>query len=512
MRTVNSMKNISIGIFTQIVMVFLGFISRKVFIDSLGVEYLGINGLLTNVLSMLALVESGIGTSIVYLLYKPLSENDRPKVIALIQLYKKLYLFLSIIILVLSLILYPFLDLIIKGSESLTYISLAYFIFVFKNMFSYFNAHKVSLISADQKGYILARVNLGFSIFSTVTRIFVLVMTENYILYLLIELVINFIQIIFHGRIVDKRYPYIKTKVKYFIHKSEKSSLITNVKAIFLHNVGGFAVHGTDNILISTFVGIGTVGIFSNYTMIIGQLGALLSPILNGVGDSVGNLVASESDEKKYSIFKVIYFLNFWLYSVSVVLLYNLIEPLINWWLGKGLLLSSSVLIIILVNFFINGLRTPVFTFKAKSGIFVQDKYTPLFAAAVNLIASIILVKYFGLFGIFLGTTISILSIIWIAPSLVYSKVFNKPVWPYFTKFVFYSVLTLLTCFITSIVCDYLILENSFLSLVVKGIICLLIPNSIYIALFYKSQEFQYLLNIVLSRIKVNTKLTSSIK
>ena len=265
----------------------------------------------------------------------------------------------------------------------------AYFIFVATTLLSYFNAHKVSLINADQKGYVLARLNLGFSIFTTVTRIIVLLLTANYILYLLIELVIGIIQTIFNGKVVDKRYDYIKTKEKYSISKVEKESLITNTKAIFLHNIGTFCVLGTDNILISAFIGIATVGLYSNYTMIIGQLAALVNPIIGGIGASVGNLIAAGDSDKKYFIFKITYLVNFWIYSICVIFLYILLQPFINWWLGEGYLLDKLSFILILVNFYLMGLRSSISTFKNKAGIFVKDKYIPLLEAAINLVASI---------------------------------------------------------------------------------------------------------------------------
>ncbi|MDH4423927.1 hypothetical protein QEZ44_21410 [Bacillus cereus] len=498
MRTGNSLKNIFISIISAFIIAILGFISRKVFLDSLGVEYLGINGLLTNVLSMLALVESGIGVSIVYHLYKPLADNDKPRIIAFIQLYKKAYAVLATIILVLSIIMYPFLGKLIKDSESISYITIAYFIFVAKNMISYLNAHKVALINADQKEYILTSINFGFQVFTTIAKIIILISTENYILYLLIELAIYIIQTVFNSRIVEKRYSYIKTKDRYVINEKEKDSLIKNIKALFLHNIGSFCVFGTDNILISMFIGITTVGLYSNYTMIIGQLGSFLTPILSGIGASVGNLIAIESNDKSHSVFQVAYLINFWVYSIGVILLYNLLEPFIDWWLGKGYLLDTLTFIMILINFYITGLRVSIMTFKAKGGIFVQDKYMPLIEAAINLGASLVLVKYIGLAGIFLGTTISTLStVFWNVPRLVYKHIFNMSVWSYFKKYIFYAILTLITCFITTNICNVLVISSGFMSLVAKGIICLIVPNIIYFFVFYKKEEFQYIKSIL---------------
>lgn len=491
------MKNISIGVFSQIIIVLLGLISRKVFVDSLGIDYLGIDGLLTNVIAIMALVESGIGISIVYNLYKPLAENDKDKVTALIQLYKKAYKVLAIIILVISIVLFPFLMNILKDADFISNISFIYFLFVVKNMISYLNAHKWSLINADQKGYVLARMNLLFQVSTTIAKIIILVLTQNYILYLIIELFIYLLQNIVNGAIVNKRYPYIKTKVKYFVDKSTMDNLVKNVKAMFLHNIGGFLVFGTDNILIASFISVATVGLYSNYTMIINQLSALVKPILGGIGASVGNLITTESNEKTYSIFKIVYLVNFWIFSLCVIFLYNLLEPFITWWLGKELLLEKTVFIVILLNFYLTGMRTAIATFKDKAGLFVQDKYAPLIEGGINLISSLVLVKYYGLAGIFMGTTIStITTIFWTQPCIVYKHVFMKPVQSYFIKYGFFAMLTFGACFATTFICTIIVAGNDFISLVIKGMICLIVPNLIYICIFYKNAEFQYLKNI----------------
>ena len=496
MRVENSIKNIYINIITQIMVILLGFISRKIFIDTLGTEYLGINGLLTNVLSMLSLVECGIGTSIVYNLYKPLAENDKPKIIALVQLYKRIYTVLAILIFLLGMALYPFFNIFIKGEEKINYLFLVYLIFVIKNVISYLNAHKWSLINADQKGYVLSRYNLLFNVITTVSRIIILKFTRNYILYLVIELLIIIIQNIWNGRIV-------KEKKKYYVGNEVKEYLKKNVKAIFLHNIGGYCVFGTDNLLISSLVNLKAVGLYSNYTMIINQLSSLITPILNGIGASVGNLIATEDKDKAFQIFNVTYLINFWMYSFSIIFLYNLLEPFIDFWLGKGLLLGRVTFIVILLNFYLTGLRKSISIFKEKAGIFTPDKYAPIIEAAINLIISIILAKRLGLIGIFLGTTISSVSIpIWLQAKIVYNKVFNKSVLVYFKKYLIYLIMTLSAGFITTIVCNKVVMNNEFFTLVFKGIICIIIPNTLYLIVVFKTNEFKYIKFIIIDMIK----------
>ena len=503
MRVKNSIKNIYISIFTQLIITLLGFISRRVFISSLGSEYLGVNGLLTNVLSMLSLVEGGIGTSIVYNLYKPLAENDRPKIIALVQLYKRIYTVLAIFIFLLGMALYPFLGIFVKEEEKVNYLFLVYLIFVIKNVISYLNAHKWSLINADQKGYVLSRYNLLFNIITTVSRIIILKFTRNYILYLVIELLIIIIQNIWNGRIVNIRYPYIKEKKKYYVGNEVKEYLKKNVKAIFLHNIGGYCVFGTDNLLISALVNLKAVGLYSNYTMIINQLSSLITPILNGIGASVGNLIATEDEDKAFQIFNVTYLINFWIYSFSVIFLYNLLEPFIDFWLGKGLLLGRVTFIVILLNFYLTGLRKSISIFKEKAGIFTPDKYAPIAEAAINLITSIILAKRLGLIGIFLGTTISSVSIpIWLQAKIVYNEIFNKSVLVYFKKYLIYLIMTLSAGVITTIVCNKVVMNNEFFTLILKGIICVIIPNTLYFIVVFKTNEFKYIKSIIIDMIK----------
>lgn len=514
MRTDHSMKNITINFLSQIIIILLGFISRKVFIDSLNIEYLGINGLLTNVISMMALVEGGIGISIVYNLYKPLADNDQKKVIALVQLYKKLYGILALIMFILSLCLYPFFDSLIKDADTISNIGVIYFLFVGKTIVTYLNAHKWSLINADQKGYVLAKVNLIFQIVTTIAKIIILILTKSFILYLVIEFLLYALQTLINGNIVDKRYPYIKTKEKYKLDNATLTNIKENVKALFLHNFGGFIVFGTDNILISSFIGIAMVGLYSNYTMITQQLTALVGPILGGIGASVGNLIATEGIEKNYSIFKISYLINFWVYSICVIFLYNVLEPFINWWLGDGYLLGNWVFIFILVNMYLNGMRTTIQTFKNKAGLFKQDKFAPVIEGLINIVASLILLQYFGLLGIFVGTILStLLTVFWTQPVIVFKHLFKRPVFSYFATYMFFSLLTIFTCLCVSIIIGNFITGNSFIQIVFKGSLSLVIPNIFYLVIFYKTKEFKYIKNIMLMRLKkskVNKNLVSA--
>ncbi|WP_289129063.1 oligosaccharide flippase family protein [uncultured Clostridium sp.] len=512
MRTKYAIKNISISIFSQIVITLLGFASRKVFVDSLGAEYLGVNGLLSNVLSMMVLIESGIGISIVYNLYKPLADNNKEKIIALVQLYKKAYTALAIIMLVISSVLYPFMGYLMKTDTDIPGIFIVYFIFVGKNIISYMNAYKWALINADQKGYVLSTSNLVFQILTTIGKILILMITKNYIAYLLIEVAIFVIQNVVNTIIVYNRYPYIKNKSKYKIDLDTKDNINKNVKAMFFHNIGGYLVSSTDNILISAFVGLKAVGLYSNYTMVISQLSNLLSPIINGIGASVGNLIVTEDNNKTYSIFRVSFMISFWIYSFATIILYNLLDPFIGWMFGTEYILSKSVVLVVLLNFYLNGMRGPIATFKNKAGLFVQDKYISVIEGLVNLFGSLILIKYFGFIGVFLGTTLSTLvTVFWSQPRVVYKYLFKRTVISYFIKYVIGIVVMLLVGGVTTFICNLVATEITFISLIIRGLICLITVNSIYLLIFFRTPEIKYLITSLkvqfnLIREKVSTR------
>ncbi|MDM0988976.1 oligosaccharide flippase family protein [Clostridium perfringens] len=494
MRTENAVKNIFMGLIAQVVIIILGFISRKVFIDNLGTEYLGINGLLTNVLSMMVLIESGIGISIVYNLYKPLAEDNKEKIAALVNLYKNAYKVLAFIMIGISIMLYPLLGKLMKTENQISELILVYSIFVIKNVISYLNAYKWALINADQKGYVLTRNNLIFQVVTTISKIIILITTKNYLLFLLIELFIFIIQNFFNTKVVKRIYPYLNDKVNVSLDSETKNNINKNIRAMFLHNIGGYLVFSTDNILISSFINVSTVGLYSNYTMIIGQLSGLLSPVISGIGAGVGNLIATENEEKIYEIFKTTFFISFWIYSFATIFLYNLLEPFINWWIGEGYLLNKFVFLVVLFNFYINGMRSVIGTYKSKAGLFVQDKYMPALEGVVNLVISLILIKYLGLVGVFLGTTISTLIIpFWNQPRIVYKELLKKSVSKYFITFLVYLMIMLGVGWVTSNICNSIVSGYSFTSLIVRGVVCVIIPNIIYFIIFFKTKEFQYL-------------------
>lgn len=502
MRIKHSIVNIAAGLGNQVIITALSFISRTVFITYLGIEYLGISGLFTSILAMLALAEAGIGSSIIYSLYKPVAENNQEKINALMRLYRQAYLVIAAVVLLLGLAIMPFLSTFINET-TVENIHLIYLVFLINTVLPYLYLHKHSFLNVCQKTYIITGIYSISSIASVIIKIAILYYTQNFILYLVVESIITLFTSVILAIIVNRLYPFLKNKVTSKLDAETKGNIIRNIKAIFLQNIGVYLVFGTDNIIISTFISVTAVGLFSNYHMLIEICRTFINQIFNNIYHSVGNLVASETREKIYSIYKVTMLLNFWLYSFFTICLLILLEPFLTIWIGSEFLMSKSVLIVLMVIFYERGMRNSITTVKNTSGLFHEDRFAPLCQAAVNLIISIVLVQKIGIIGVFIGTMISAFVVpFWVTPYFVYKNVFNKSLIIYFGKYLYYVLIGLGTYLITSFIVSFITIENIF-TLALGGLICMIIPNVLYVVIFHKTSEFKYLYGVVKTIISI---------
>ena len=483
--------------------IFLGFFTRKVFVDNVGLEYLGLNGLLQNILGLMTLIEGGFATSVVYNMYKPLAEDNRPKILALLQLYKRVYRWIALGIAFFSICLYPFIGYFLKDASQLSYVGLVYFIFLFNSLIGYFSAYKWSLINASQQGYRLTAINLIYQIGVSISKLVILYLTKNYILYLVVEALFNVVYNIAVVKRADQLFPYVKDKNKYSLDNDTKHSIFTNIKALFINKIGGYFMHSTDNIIISAFVGVTTVGLYSNYTLITGLVKSLVTQALDSYSESVGNLIASESTDKVYSVFTSCFFVNFLIVSIPVIILFNILTPFVDWWLGSEYRLANITVWIVLLNFFLDSIRTTALTFKMKAGIFVNDRWTPFLQGLINLLLSLLLVKIWGITGVLLATSISILSIgFWQFPRLCYKFIFHKPLWDYFRRLICYSLVAIVALLISFVLCCIIRVEGLLLRLVLNALISGVVVVLVFWLLFHRLDEYNKVRGYCLSVIR----------
>ncbi len=508
MRREKAIKNVITALISNIIVLLFGFITQKIFIITLGDEYLGLNSLLTNVVSMLAIVELGVGSAIIYNLYEPIAKKDSKTITSLLSFYRKTYNLVAIIIFILGLLLLPFLKYFVTTTLDVN-IYLIFMLFVIDVICSYLLSYKRSILQADQRSYIINIVHILYVIILNSSLIGILFLTKNYILYLIIKCLCRFLENFIILIIANKEYPYIKEKANKLDKKIYKS-IIQKVKGLFFHKIGSFVVLGTDNIIISKYLGNIMVAFYSNYYLIINAASTLLSQIFVALTASVGNLLVEKNDEKSYSLFKNIMFFDFWIYSFSAIGIFICMNSFISLWVGAERLLPITVLLVLVINYYMMGMRSSLGVYKDAAGIFYEDRFIPIIESIVNIVASIILVKYFGLLGVFLGTMLSSFVVaLFGLPYFVYKKVFKKNMLDYYLLYFKYIILTFIiggfTYLIFKLIIKYLVIKNYLLIFIIGFILVCIIPNLVYLIIFHNKNEFKYFFDIfknILNKIK----------
>ena len=490
-RKENSIRNIMYGIGGQLLSNFLSFINRTVFINTIGVTYLGISGLFTNIFSFLSFAELGIGSAIAYSLYEPLAKNDEEKICALMKWYKRAYEVIGLIIAGVGISLVPILPDLIKGRPDVENLSIYYLIMLGTTVASYFFTYKRTIILCDQKAYINSRNTYIFSSAQMIVQVALLILFKNYILYLIVAGLFTVASNIAISLKADQLYPYLKKKTTSKIDVETSKTIRKNVAAMVLHKISGIIVYSSDNVIISKFIGLLEVGIYSNYYMVITVLTNLLGQVFTAITASVANLQVLTEKEVVYKKFQGIYFLNFWIVTVFTTCLYVLWDDFIRIWLGDDFLMDHLAVVVLVFWFYNQSMRHTVGVFKNSAGLYWNDRYKPLAESIINLVTSIILLKFFGIAGVFMGTVISLMTTsFWVEPYIIYKHIFKIKLRTFFISYFKYMAVCFGIVVITSFVTG-LLPEMNFFIWVLKGIISVIFSSFGVFAIFRNTMEFK---------------------
>ncbi len=488
-------KNAKFAAAGQMILILANFIVRKVFVVTLGQEYLGLSGLFTDILSMLSLAELGFGTSVVFSLYKPLAMGDQEKIKSLMKVFRIAYQWVGIFVLTAGIAMTPFLDIFVKKMPETipeTHIRLIYVINVVNSAASYFFIYKASLLFADQKKYIEIGITVAIKLAASILQAGVLLLTRNYFFYLAIMVAATFGQNLAVSRQVDRMYPFLKGKDVQKLDGEDKQILKKNVVANVFHKIGYVAVFSTDSILMARFVSVAMVGVYSNYMMIRKALINVIDLLFVSLSASMGNLNASETNEKKYEAYSHIYFLSAWLFGWICICLLLLYDPFIALWLGVEYLLPAPAVFLVVVNFYMYCMRMPVNNTKEAMGLFWNDRYKPILETLVNLGSSILLGRIMGITGILLGTFISTVTIPFVVePYILYRYGLKRKPYQYYLHYFGYLAVTLLAGGITAALTK--LTPSGLAGFILKMMLCAAAPNLIYLLIYGKTREFAYL-------------------
>ncbi|MBS7340311.1 MAG: oligosaccharide flippase family protein [Lachnospiraceae bacterium] len=503
-RVQSAAKNIAFGYIGNLTTQLLGFILRTVFINYLGDTLNGINDLYTGILSVLSLAELGVGTALNYSLYGPVARKDYEKIKSYMQLYKKAYRVIGLVIAVIGLAISPFLPYLVKQPQGVSVrdLTLYYFIFLFNTVSTYFVAYKYSLAYAEQKNYIQTNTITITKMITVTLQIAVIVTTRNFYLYLLTAAAVELIQKIFISWYLNRLYPYLKDKNVKKLSKEETGEVVTKTKALVFHKVGDVARLQTDSMIISAFINVTLVGFVGNYNMILNSVANFVNIIFNSVLSSFGNLIATESKEKQYDVFKVYRFFACWIYGFSAVGFFLLLTPFIVIWQGNEKVLAAGVVACILIDYYFKGDRIVLSNFKTAAGVFEQDKYLALIQGVVNLILSIVLVQKIGLVGIYIGTIVSGLIANITKPFIIYKVCFEKSVKTYFLDSVKYLAVLFGILVLLTGIRQFVMPQVTILSFMLMFIVICVVFNGMFLLLFGRTQEFGYLWGIIKRKLR----------
>lgn len=504
-RVEQSIKNTIISIGIQIGTILLTFLSRTVLIKTLGEQYLGINGLFSNIMSMLSLVELGVGSALIYLMYKPMAENDEKRLNLLMHVYAKIYTGIGIAILVIGVLLTPFLEFFMNETPDIKHLSFIYFLYVLNMAVTYFFSYRASIINVAQKNYIVNLIRFKFTVVQYIFQIMILIIFKNYILYYICAIIFTILGNWAIYVKAGKMFPFINVPVKGKLEDSEMKIIKKNIFAMFFHKLGTFVVFSTDNLIISKFVGVIQVGLYSNYTMITNALATAINLVFSSITASVGNLVNRENKEKTYTIFKNVFFVNCWLVGFCSVCLFVLFNPFIKIWVGERYIFDESIVAVIVINFYLTYVRPTANVFKESCGLFWNDKYKSLVESVVNIVFSLLLVDKFGIVGVLIGTTISTLGVcFWVEPYVLFKNYFQISLFEYFKSFIKYTVVSFVSIVMILNIAN--LFELGFVGdFLFRLLLCVIIPNVMFLLIFHRCEEFQYFKNIViriLSKVK----------
>lgn len=490
-RTRNVAKNAMISLLCQFFNILIQFVGRTIFISVLGKEYLGVNGLFTNILTMLSFAELGIGSAMIFSMYKPLSIGDTEKLKSIMALYRKAYCIIGLAVAGLGICVIPFLDRIVgKTPDIPENIVLLYLLFLLNSTISYFFVYKKSIITADQKLYVVNIYQEITGFIQVAAQCAILLLTGNYILYLLIQIACTLLNNIWTAHKANKMYPYLKEKADP-LPKEESKKIFKNVKDLALYKFGSAILNGTDNLIISTMFSVISVGLVSNYVMITNLFTTVLSRITNSFTASVGNLNAVSESKKQHEVFVKIFFLSVWLFGFASYGMMLFLNDIIELWVGADYLLDPLVVFSLVLSFYVSSVQFATYTFRTTLGLFHQGRFAPVIAAVVNIAFSVLLGWMIGLSGVFFATAISRFFVIsTIDAVLIYKHGFHNSPKEYFGMYIgFLSLIAVIygaTYFLLG-----LVPMSGIIGLLVKIAISTVLFNGVFCLIFRRTEMFK---------------------
>lgn len=496
-RTGNSIKNSGATIFGRIMTLMMEFILRTVLIKTLGIEYGGVSTLFTDILQVLSLMELGLGSAIIFALYKPLAENDHKKINALMHFYKIAYNIIAAGVFILGICCVPFLNTIVRDVPDIKEdIRLIFMLYVTASSCSYLVVYKETLIRASQQSRVAVRIEMTVQITFMALESIALFLFHGYLIYLVLRIVTYLVRNLLISREVKKRFPEVDFSSAERLDQGSRLKLIKDIGAMALYKISGVVLNGTDSIIISAFLGTSIVGIMGHFRMLSNFVTNLTNKVWVAVLPSVGNMAVVDDDNKQYHVFTQVNLASFLFSGFCSVTMFNLMNPLVTVWLGSQYTVSTATAFAIAFNMYLFLTILPFQTFRDANGLFVQGKYRPVIMSIINISLSLALVKPCGLFGVLFATPISrLVTQTWFDPFVVYKHVFKKSPMPYYKEFIMHSIISLGSGAAIWFILEWMQIGGGLVRLMVGSVMCVVLLPLLYFFLFRKNEQFTQLIH-----------------
>ncbi|HBF15730.1 MAG TPA: hypothetical protein DDW30_08685 [Clostridiales bacterium] len=449
-----SILNVAVSIFFKIALLIGNLFVRRYLIRFVGNDVNGLNSLYLSIIGMLSVVELGIGSAIIYCMYKPIVMGDTEKVLSLYKLFKKIYLVIGGIIAIAGCALMPFLPYLAKGYADIDVnLYLTFGIMLLSVVITYFFSAQTSLMNAYEDNYVSTTITSCGQLLQYVLQIVILFVTKSFVWYLGCRIVAALLQWGLSEKVAKRRYSFVFASGSKRIDTETKKEIVKNVKAMFMHRIGGVLVNTIDSIIISAFIGVTILGKYSNYTTIMTAMTGTITLFFTPLTATIGRLFIKDGVEfKKYYHFFCT--LNFSLGCIFFFGYYGIIDDLITLLFGAGLQLEKSISFVITVNYFIQFMRQSTLLFRDASGTFYYDRWKPIFEGLSNLILSILFVLIFqkafndnlAVVGVIVATIITNLTICHIVePHVLHKYAFHSSTKKYYMRnYAYMLIFTLL--------------------------------------------------------------------
>ena len=496
-RVHRSVMNIKVGMLFYVLSLFLAFFSRRVFLDCLGAEFIGLTGMLMNIMSFLSVAELGIGTSIVYFLYKPLQEDNHEKINEVMSMLAFLYRCIGFIIggcgLVIS-IFFPWWFGHLGTGLPLVYF--AFFSFLATSVSGYIFNYKQLLVSANQKQYLVNAYFQTIGITQSLVQILLAWYYRNLWLWVVVGLVFTIIGIIVFNHRIRQLYPWLRIDLKQGRKDLKKyPEVLKKTRQIFVLKIKDFILNRSDELLVGAFVSVTKVAFYGNYTMIVSKLVFLVNILEDGMSAGVGNLLAEGNEKNTMKVFWEMMATRFFILGLVIFPLLLFIQPFIACWVGAEYQLSTLIAYLLIFNLFLKLQYSTVYIFVGSSGLY-GDVWASWAELIINIAVTLALAPFYGIVGILLGkiASVFIFNVFW-KPYYLFTQGFHKSVWefwkPMTTYYGLFGIYTLLVLTLRQLFIGNQV--ESWLQLILLGIV-ITIPLLIlyFLTLFICTRGMKY--------------------